>query len=279
MRCYRWKKWILLSLWRQSGLSHRAPADKSSHKSATEEDGWSCPQTLISGQCVLYPLMDQVRIDTWSEPVGWWFCLEEHHGPHFQRWCRCWWLSAASRLSLLDVSFQPECFIIRKDINRLIKSQQWSWADSWRRECDQTDPYQSAGALHLCVHVTASAHMHDLHRSVYRLQPSTNDNNCSKAFSSTYTFVILIHNSSVYEAHRHTYVVQSAPNAIQQSSNTPVISARHLSRLRSSLQHGGAGTPHSEGPSYHWSRKIKADCGVLMYLLGERCTILALFVE
>lgn len=61
--------------------------------------------------------------------------------------------SAASRLeyadSPLDVSFHPESFIIRKDINRLIKSQQWSWADSWRRECDQTDPYQSARLVHL----------------------------------------------------------------------------------------------------------------------------------
>lgn len=53
----------------------------------------------------------------------------------------------------LDVSFHPESFIIRKDINRLIKSQQWSRADSWRRECDQTDPYQSAEAasLYVCV--------------------------------------------------------------------------------------------------------------------------------
>lgn len=59
-------------------------------------------------------------------------------------------------VSLLDVSFHPESIIIRKDINRLIKSQQWSWADSWRKVCDQTDPYQSAKVecvLLLCAYL------------------------------------------------------------------------------------------------------------------------------
>lgn len=124
----------------------------------------------------------------------------------------------STSLNLLDVSFHPEGFIIRKDINRLIKSQQWSCADSWRRECDQTDPYQSAGPslrnyAFMCT--AASAHRPNLNFWNLVSQPI---NTVFPLFSLAGTFILILRSSVYCEAHRFAYMVQNTTNAIQQSS-------------------------------------------------------------
>lgn len=125
-------------------------------------------------------------------------------------------------VSLLDVSFHPESIIIRKDINRLIKSRQWSWADSWRKECDQTDPIKVFKYNVLCrrVHATICS------RALLSIKHA---HACERIFSSLDVMTIIFHFNFLHidpnvsfirisQAHRLACKDLNVTNAFQQSS-------------------------------------------------------------